>query len=185
MQERFTFTYKEFVDYQMYIYSKSKSHKKSKMIARIFSIFLIMLGVFICYSERCINTESILGLIFIIIGVVYFFWFSKIIRKASEKYFKDAFGIVGVNGQKNFFIELHEGYMLEKNDKTISEYKMAHEDIFEIDEVKDAFYVRFNTGLGFIVSKKSTDAEKIKEYLKNLADSLHVKYVEELDWVWK
>lgn len=37
-----------------------------------------------------------------------------------------------MNEQREFFITMHDDYMVERNNKTSSEYKMSHEDIFEI-----------------------------------------------------
>lgn len=179
MGEKYIFTFEDFVNYQMYIYSKSKNYKNTKRFVVIFSILFFIFGVFLIYDK-----SYMVGSFFIFFGFVYFFYFPWYVKKINTKHFKNTFGIIGMDKRREFFIEVHDGYMLQKNNETVSEYKMAYEDIFEIDEVKDAFYVRFNTGLGFIINKNSDNTEKTKTYLKNLAGSLHVKYVDDTNWKW-
>ncbi|MCC4921527.1 hypothetical protein [Flavobacterium chungbukense] len=71
-------------------------------------------------------------------------------------------------------------------DITGSEIKIATSEIEEINEISSSIFIKLNIGNSLILPKdKIQDIDGIILFLKQLANSLNVKYNSENDWKWK
>lgn len=81
-------------------------------------------------------------------------------------------------------MEFNNEYILAKDNG--NESKVLTTEIEEICEIPTTIFVRLKGGQSFILPKdKITDFDKVKVRLKELADHLKIKYINEEKWNWK
>ncbi|MFV0482388.1 MAG: hypothetical protein ACK5LP_10485 [Campylobacteraceae bacterium] len=180
MQEKMSYDFDDFVNYQLYVYAKSKNHKNNVIIMVVSSVVMLFAAIYAFWIQN-----YFMGITFIFVGL-FLIISLKSAKRTNEKYFREAYRIIGMDATKSFHIEFYDDCAIEKNNITLSEYKMDYKDMFEIAEVLEAFYLRFNTGIAFILSKKYCEnEEQTRKKLQNLANSLGIKYVDDSLWKWK
>lgn len=172
----------DFLQYQLYTASKSERIKKKRLKSKI--IIPIIYGLIIAFDLYKGNTNS--AIVFLIMGILWFFLYPFWEKRHYIRHYK---GFIKENYQNRFnkvvIIEFGYDFMYSK-DFNGSEIKIATSEIEEINEISSSIFIKLNIGNSIILPKdKIQDIDGIILFLKQLANSLNVKYNIENDWKWK
>ncbi len=172
---------KDYLTYQLFVASQSKSIKRKRNRNKvIIPILYILIGVFGLY-----NNFYLMGILFCVFAVLWFFlyplWernnYIKHYKNFIQENYKDAFG-------KSAFLEISDKTIFIKDE--FSESKVSTSKIIEIYEIPTSIYIRMKTGKTFILPKdKIASIDELKLELINLATNLKISYVRDEKWTWK
>jgi hypothetical protein len=98
-------------------------------------------------------------------------------EKHIEENYKNRFG-------KLESLEFEEKQILSKD--YTGEGKLFLSEIEELNEIKDYFFLKFNSGVSLIIPKRGIDnLEQMNQFLNALCSRLNKKHNIDLDWRWK
>ena len=126
-----------------------------------------------------------LALIFFIIGLSWFLFYPFYERKRYIKHYEK---FIDENHKNRFgkieTLEFEEEYILSKD--YTGEAKLFISEIEELNEIKDYFFLKFNSGVSLIIPKSSiNNLDQMNQYLKALILRLNRKHNIDLAWRWK
>lgn len=172
----------DFLQYQLYTASKSERIKKKRLRNKI--VIPLIYVVFVAFY---LYAKDISGaIIFLILGVLCFFLYSFWERRHYIKHYE---GFIKENYKNRFHkivnIVFGNDFISSKDDSG-SEVKIATSEIEEINEISSSIFIKLNIGNSLILPKdKIQNADDLILYLKELTNSLNIKYNIENDWKWK
>lgn len=163
----------DFLDFQLYTASKSKSIRRKKrngwagLTVGSFALALLFWG------------QGVLGVYFLVAGVLillfyptYFMWrYKRHYENHVKQSHKNRFG-------ESVTLEIHSDHIFTK-DRT-GEGKTYLSVIDQINETSKHFFIQISSGLTLIFPKENINHEQLKEEFKALNIPIH----EELDWKW-
>ena len=167
----------DFLQYQLYQSSISKSHKKRRRYNRIIvSVILLLCGLFLTIRKDDYYALVIYGSIAIAWFICFPFYstwrYKKHFKKHVEENYKDQINIPTE-------VNISEGFIYAKD--AISESKINGNEIKELIETKDHFFAKLTTNIALIVPKHAiTDLDTFRKLITNLG----ADYVDELNWRW-
>ncbi|MBB4804177.1 hypothetical protein HNP37_004263 [Flavobacterium nitrogenifigens] len=172
----------DFLQYQLYTASKSERIKKKRLKSKI--IIPIIYGLIVAFDLYKGNTNS--AIVFLAMGILWFFLYPFWDKRHYIKHYK---GFIKENYQNRFnkvvVIEFADDF-ISSNDISGSEMKIATSEIEEINEISSSIFIKFNIGNSLILPKnKIQNNDDIILFLRQLANSLNIKYNIENDWKWK
>jgi hypothetical protein len=165
----------------LYIASNSETIKKRRQKTKL--IIPIIYAVFGLYLM--IVDEEILAIIILIFALLWFFYYPK---REARIYLKNYRNMIRENFKDIFdtetTLDFFDEYMFLKDD--VSESKIIISKIDEIIEIYAMIFIKIKGGQTIIIPKyKMGNIDIEKKYLKELADTLNIKYNYNEKWRWK
>ncbi|AFM04371.1 hypothetical protein Fleli_1986 [Bernardetia litoralis DSM 6794] len=178
MKIEYTLTEEDFLEYQLYITSQSKSIQKKRLIAKFtVPLMYIFIGIFFYFYNN--NQNAILICIFLaalwlLIYPLYSkyrykrFYLNHIKKKYTDKLdHVDALKL----GNNNYFYVKEQG----------KEGKVKTTDADKLIELKDHFFLQMKKGGAIIIPKTYVlNGEAFKQQIANL----NIAYLNDTDWKW-
>ncbi len=181
MTLEYTIDENDFLTYHLYTTAKSESIRKRRVRNKMFlPLVYLALGLFSLYQHK-----MGLGIIFIVIGILWYFIYPLWEKQRYIKHFK-------ANINENYknrigrpaTIRIENEYILAKDEG--AESKVLTTEIEEINEISSAVFIKLKTAQSFIFPKnKIKNMDSLIVRLKELATSLNVNYNIEDKWQWK
>lgn len=172
----------DFLQYQLYTASKSERIKKKRRRNKI-----IVPLIYIVFVAFYLYSKDIKGaVIFFTLGCLWFFLYSFWERRHYIKHYE---GFIKENYNNRFYKDIifefgHD--LISSKDISGSEVKIATSEIDEINEISSSIFIKLNIGNSLILPKdKIQNIDDVIPFLRELANSLNVKYNIENDWKWK
>ena len=170
----------DFLEFQLFTASKSERIIKSRKISRIrLPIVYLILGIVLL-----LFADLIFALVFIGIGLAWYFLHPNFMRKRYIRHFKKYLN----ENYKNRFgkpVSLKFGDEFIESADYLSESKMRIRELEEINEIKDYYFLKVSSGESFIIPKnRINDGSEFHEYISKLAKALEITYNTELNWKW-
>jgi hypothetical protein len=181
MTLNYPLTENDFLQYQLFIASKSDRIKKQRLKTwLIYSAALLLLSLMFYQSGNKIMTYYflILGLILLCFFPIYQ---KQYYKSYYEKFIRDTY--------KNRFgqtatVSVNESF-IETSDIT-GESKINLTEIENTTETGDYFYMKMRSGGHLIIPKfKLTDSDNVRQELRKLCSKLSVDFIDDLHWKWK
>ncbi|QNK78200.1 YcxB family protein [Winogradskyella sp. PAMC22761] len=178
MNINYQLTNSDFLEYQLYTSSKSELHKKRRFRSRI--IVPIIYLLFGLYSA--ITNENIgLGIVFVVIAILWFSLYPKYSKWKYGRHFKK-------HVEENYKNRINKLVEIDLNENSVnvkdftSESKINGNELKELIETKDHFFIKLTTDLSLIIPKHSIENQT---EFKKCVTELGAEYVDELNWEWK
>jgi hypothetical protein len=171
----------DFLNHQLYLASKSKRIKKSRLKRRIWAVVAFLSMAWLFYLKK----DSVLFWYFLVAAglaaALYPFYLRRLYRRHYQKYIEENYGSkIG----KRVEIKLDSEKLWSKDE--LSEGSINLSGLTEIVEVPTAFYLKTATSAALILPKiQVVNAEEVKAELQAIAKRYSIPYQEELDWQWK
>ncbi|KAA5540595.1 YcxB family protein [Adhaeribacter rhizoryzae] len=181
MTIEYTVTEEDFMTYQLYMATKSEVIKKRRQRNKIWiSILYVALGVGLYYKDN-----SPFAIIFVIIGVLWFFFYPVYEKKRYYRHYKSFFreNLKERLGRLATLTFTDDFIMVKENG---SESKLLTKEIEEIYDIPSIFIVKLKIGQAYILPKNQIkEVDLLKTRLEELARFLNIPYSIETEWVWK
>lgn len=181
MKIEYTLEKPDFLIYQLYAASKSESIIKSRKTSRIrlpiaYLIFALLLFVF---------ADLIFALIFIGIGVAWYFFHPHFMKKKYIRYFEK---YIDDNYQKRFdklvCLSFDKEFII-INDY-LGENKLKIKEIAEINEIQDYIFLKLSSGESLILPKERIECiNELNHILTKIVSDLSINHNLDLNWQWK
>ena len=179
MKLEYKLNFSDFLEYQLYLSSKSELHKKNRNRARIVvPIIYIVLGLIIFFTDKL--GLALFFFVFAIIWLLFYPLYSKWkYKKHFEKHIKANYkNRVGKKAELIFDTDVD---FLETSTFGAQSRIQASE-FDKLIEIKEHYFLKLKSELSIILPKRAViDHEKFKK----LFSDINLEYVNELDWEWK
>jgi len=180
MTLEYTLEQPDFLEFQLFSASKSERIIKSRRNSRIrLPIVYFILGLVLL-----VLTDPIFALVFIGIGLAWYFLHPNFMRKRYVRHFEKYLH----ENYKNRFgkrVSLKFGDEFIESTDYLSESKMRIRELEEINEIKDYYFLKVSSGESFIIPKnRIKEGSEFHEYISKLTKDLEIKYNTELNWKW-
>ncbi|GAA4303493.1 YcxB family protein [Aestuariibaculum suncheonense] len=178
MNLKYTLSKSDFLEYQLYASSKSKSQKGRRFRSRIIiPIIYVALGLYV----GSIDENFAAGLVFAAVGVVWFILYPKYSKWRYKKHFQKHI-------EEHYASRIDKTVALTIQDNTLitkdftAETKVNASELNELIELQHHFFIKLTTELALIVPKSAiSDLEAFKKELLTLG----ADYVDDSSWQWK
>jgi len=169
----------DFLEYQLYISSKSKLHKKNRNKSRIIvPLIYIILGLYLIYIQ---NFE--IGIVFFGIAILWYLFYPLRSKRRYKKHFEDHIKENYKNRiGKKVILEFDSDSDYIESSEFGTQSRINDSEFDKLIELKEHFFLKLKSELSIIIPKRAMD--NISEFKKYLTDK-NVEYVNELSWVWK
>ncbi len=181
MKIEFTLTKDDILQMQLFMASISeqvnKTRKKSKWrVPIVYAVLGILLAV---------TTDKVFGIVFLAVGVLWFFFYPGILAKRYEKiYRKNIDENLANRADKPVELTFGDEY-IESKDYT-GEAKLKISTIERVDEVRNYCFLKFDSGVGLVIPlNQIAERDSFIEYLKKMAADSAIPYAANLEWRWK
>lgn len=177
---QFNYTEQEFIDYQLYIASKSPSQQK-RMRRNRWLVALIYLGI---AGIGFLNKNNTQIYIFAALAIVWYIAYPLWSKKFHKKHFMQFIlqqnkARIGNKVQLDFTDNI---ITIQEDEQHI---EIPIQDVVEIAELKQLILLRLNSEQVIIVHKvANVAAEQIISFMKSLALKRAIRYVDDTKWVW-
>lgn len=178
MNLNYTLSKEDFLEYQLYASSKSKSHKNRRWRSRIIiPIIYIAFGFFLTSAHNNMAT----GLVFAAVGVVWYLFYPKYskwryknhFQKHIDEHYQNRIG-------KSVELIVNETSLFTKD--FTAETKINASELKELIELSNHFFIKLTTELALIVPKSAiTDLKDFKNDILNLGAT----FIDETQWQWR
>ncbi len=171
----------DFLQHQLFAASNSKLISKTRYNSKILiPFFYLIIGLGFYMMD-----QSIGGIIFVGIGVLWYFVYPLYLRKKYLRYYTR---YIDENYTNRFgkveSLSFEEEYIYSKN--FVGESKMKISEIVEIFEILDYFYLKFSIGSTLIIPKAFVNNSiELEKEIKNMATRYSIKHTVNLEWKWK
>lgn len=178
MNLNYKLTNSDFLEYQLYVSSKSKLYRKRLRNGRI-----ILPIIYLVYGFYLTNKDgNYIGiLIFGITAILWFVLYSKYSKWRYKKHFQKHVE-ENYKNRINKPIEIVFGENSLNTKDYTSESKINGTELKELIETKNHFFIKLTTDSSLIVPKHSVEN---KAEFKNRVLQMGAEYVDELNWKWK
>lgn len=180
MKLEFTLSEADYVDFNLYVASKTESIRKRRQLTKwIIPVIYLLIAAYFLYKGYQLGAY-----IFLAIAVMWVFSYPGYEAKKYIKHFKKHI-------QLNLSKSLDKLVTMEFLDDHIfsidgmKETKVRYEELTEIIETGKAFYLMIDVGHGFIIPKSKVDTQSVGDYFYKLSEDLQITYIEDLNWSWK
>jgi hypothetical protein len=178
MNINYQLTNSDFLEYQLYTSSKSKSHKKKRFRSRvIIPIMYMLFGLYLAYK----NGNNGIGIIFVGIGILWFAFYPIYSKWRYKNHYQKHI-------EENYKNRINKPVEIDFDENSVnakdftSESKIKGTELKELIETKNHFFIKLATDVSLIVPKHSVENQT--EFKKRVTE-LGAKYVDELNWEWK
>lgn len=168
----------DFLEYQLYASSKSELQKKKRFRSRIMiPIIYLLVAMYFAYKRE----EVGLGIAFLIFGILWFLFYPLYSKFRYKKHFQKHVE-ENYKNRTNKQVEINfEGNSLNIKDFT-SESRINGNELRELIETKNHFFIKLTTDLSLILPKHSIENQT---EFKKLVTELGAEFINELNWKWK
>lgn len=166
----------DFLEYHLFSASHSKTIMRRRNASRyMFAVIYSALGIY------CMVSESVaVGMIFITVGILWFFLFPKLTAASSRKFYtKYIAENYKARMEKTTTLSFSEDGVLASDEST--QVKTSLSEIGKLIEANRCFFLKMENGSAFIIPKDQTDGEE----LKRTANRLQIPIESKPDWRWK
>jgi len=178
MKTNYKLTNSDFLEYQLYTSSKSKSHKKKRFRSR-YTVFIlyILIGLYFAYK----NDNIAIGGIIASFGLLWFAFYPMYAKWNYKRHFKK-------HVEENYKNRIDKPVDIEFDENSLhikdftSQSKINGTELKTLIETKNHFFIKLTTDLSLIVPKHSI--ENLIKFKKSVTD-LGAEYIDELHWEWK
>jgi hypothetical protein len=181
MTVKYTIDEDDCLTQMLYTASVSDTIKKRRQRSQVIvPILYVAMGAFLLYLG-----QASASIIFIIIGVLWYFLFPFWERKRYRNYYKASIkeSYKGRLGKMVTF-ELQDDYISAQDEGT--ESKVLTTELKEIVDIPTTLLVRLKGGQSFILPKeKIENISELTARLKALAEHLNIPFIIKDDWSWK
>ena len=178
MTINYQLTNSDFLEYQLYISSKSELHKKRRFRSRIIiPILYLALGIFFANQSGKFG----IGIAFAVFGILWFTFYPLYSKWRYKNHFKK-------HVEENYKNRINKPVEIDFDENSVntkdftSESRINGTELKELIETKDHFFLKLTTDLSLIVPKHSIENQT--EFKKRVTE-LGAEYVDELNWKWK
>lgn len=171
----------DFLQYHLYVASKSQQVKRNRRKSLFISTGILLLLALLFYSEKNnFLAYSILGF-----GVLNMFFYSFYLRSHyKEHYLKFIKENYKKRIDKTGSISFEDEFV--ETGCSTTESKISLIEIDEFIEIGEYFFLKLkSTGSIIIPKSKIVNVDIVREELQKLANKLNVKFILELNWKWK
>ncbi len=179
MKLEYILNFADFLEYQLYVSSKSKLHKKNRNKAKtIVPIIYIFLGL-ILFSVG--KTEF--AVTFLVFAVLWYLFYPLYAKRKYKKHFENHI-------KENYKNRIGKKIMLHFGDDTDfvetsdlgTQTRIQNSEFDKLIELKEYYFLKLKSELSLIIPKRAVHDQ---ETFKKLLTDINVKYVDELTWEWK
>jgi len=170
----------DYLIFQLYAASQSKRIRRARLANwLVLPAFNILLFAYSISREL----HSIIWLIIIttVVWIAFYPFYSKYkYRKHYSNYINENYkNRVGIKGTISFDEEYF--YLYDE----VSESKLKIEELKEIVEIKDYFFIRNKQDLSIIIPKSKDESNVTEEFIKRLENALKIERIKKIEWKWK
>jgi Ca2+/Na+ antiporter len=179
MKLEYSLDFSDFLEYQLYVSSKSELHRKNLRKARNFvPLLYIALGFILLFIQ-----EAELAIVFFVIAVLWFLFYPLYARRKYKKHFEKHIKENYKNriGKKVILNFDKDADFIEASDFG-TQMRIQDSEFDKLIELKNHYFLRLKSELSIIVPKRAV-AEQAA--FKKLFSDINLEYVDELDWEWK
>lgn len=181
MTIEFTLIKEDLLQLQLFMASISEQVRKARrkthlLIPVIYMIFAAVL---------LITTDWFLGIVFISVGVVWYFVYPSYQAKQYKKVYSKHVDESQIKRTlQPTELTFEDEYITGKDYSGESKFKINI--VERIDEVRDYCFLKLNSGSGLVIPvSRLSDREGFVEYLKNMAAKNGIEYKVDMEWKWK
>ncbi|AQY20968.1 YcxB family protein [Riemerella anatipestifer] len=171
---------KDYLQYQLYNASKSKSvnYQRMKTLIMMIVVFTLMF-LYVYYKTNEFN--FVILIIYIALIITYKFYekyrYENHYKKFISENYKNRFGLVSD-------INFNENQIEEKS--SLGSANVNYDSICEINEIKDYYFLKLITSQSLILPKKSiSDITEFEKIIENWKSKYKIKHNKELNWKWR
>ena len=171
-------TNSDFLEYQLYASSKSKSHKKRRRNNRFIGpIVMLLYGFYMSNKDGNYVGITISG----ILGVLWFLFYPIYSKWRYERHFKK-------HVEESYKNRINKPVQIDSNEDSInakdygSESKINGNELKELIETQNHFFIKLMTDVSLVIPKYAVeDKTEFKKRITNFG----AMYINELNWKWK
>lgn len=178
MNLNYKLTNSDFLEYQLYTSSKSELHKRRRFRSRIIvPIIYTLFGLYLGYN----NGDIGIGIVFAGIGLLWFIFYPMVLKWRYKKLFQKDI-------EENYKNRINKKVEIDFDEDSVSlkdftsESKINGNELKELIETKNHFFIKMTTDLSIIVPKQAIENQT--EFKRHVT-GLGAEYVDELNWQWK
>nr|MBI1229529.1 hypothetical protein [Cytophagales bacterium] len=179
MKLEYALDFSDFLEYQLYVSSKSELHRKNKNKLRNFiPILYIALG-FILLSIKSIE----LAIVFFVIAILWFLFYPLYARRKYKRHFEKHIKENYKNRiGKKVMLNVGKGADFIEASDLGTQTKIQDSEFDKLIELKNHYFLQLKSESSIIVPKRAVSEQ---EAFKKLFSDINLEYVDELDWEWK
>jgi len=175
----YTLNFEDFLEYQLYVSSKSELHKRNRNKSIItVPVIYIVLGLVILFQKK---TEF--AIIFFTFAVLWYSFYPLYSKWKYKKHFENHI-------KENYKNRIRKKTTLDFNKDVdfieASDYgtqtKIQDSEFDKLIELKDYYFLRLKSELSLIIPKRAVSDQ---DTFKKLFFDINLEYVNELNWEWK
>jgi len=178
MNLNYKLTHNDFLEYQLYASSKSKTQKRNRKIRQILTpVFILVYGLLSPKNDENYITISVIALIAILYFVLYPLYSKWAYKRHFEKHINENY-----KNRINTPVEItfNENFINAKD--FASESNINGNEIQKLVETKNHFFIKLTNDSSLVIPKHCI--ENIDEF-KKIVTGFGATYVDELNWKWK
>lgn len=179
MNIKYKLNFSDFLEYQLYVSSKSELHKKNRNKSRIVvPIIYMILGILTMYIEKIE-----LAMIFFAFAILWYLFYPLYSKRRYRKHFEKHI-------KENYKNRIGKEAVLcfDKNTDVIEtsdfgvQTKIKDSEFDKLIELKSHYFLRLKSELSLIIPKRAVSDQ---EQFKKMFSDIDIEYVDELNWEWK
>lgn len=178
----YSLTEEDHLNYQLFTASQSAQVKKTRNRNRLLvSGILLALGLIVFAVFNQIKTALVYAVGAAFTYFVYPVYQRYLYKKNYQKFIRETYQKnIGKSAELTFL----DKKLILKNSEVNSEINYSL--IEKISEVPETFYLKLNSGQSVIVPKRFVgNIDEFRNFCKELASKLNIKFEELPDWKWK
>ena len=181
MRIDYTLSRNDFIKFQLFTASNSETIKKSRRRSRTrIPIIYFILGLILFISG-----SIVLGLVFIGIGIAWYFLYPVYLKRRYVRHFERH----ADEHLKNRFgkqVTLNFGDEFIDTTDYIGESKLRTSEITEINEISNYFFIKFSSGESLIIPKPVIQQNnEFTQWLLDQVEKLKINHNTDLNWKWR
>ncbi len=179
MKLEYILIFSDFLEYQLYVSSKSESHKKSRNKSRIIvPIIYVILGLILLLIDKTI--VAIAFFLFSLLWFLFYPFYSKYrYKKHFETHIKESYkNRIGKKVKLNFD---SNSDFVETSDLG-SQSKIMDSEFKKLIELKEHFFLKLKSDMSIIIPKRAIPDQ---DMFKKLFLDINLEYIDDSNWEWK
>lgn len=176
----YTVSDSDYLNYQLYVASKSPQiAKKRRRVRVLVPVAYVIMALYGYFKEN-----YTMAITFAVVAILWWLLYPLRDRKIYINHYKR---FIQENLQtaekRNVTLEISPSFFVARDGE--NESKIGTAELAAINETGELFLIRLKTAQTFILPKSAfSNTEEIERFLKDLAWKQHVPYTSELNWKW-
>ena len=180
MELEFSLSRKDFINYQLFLLSRTEGFKKKRKNNWILPpIYCVIIGILLLFYKGLLFLMIFLvfGVFWIIFYPFYSKWYYKFyFFKLIGKRYKNRINLAG-----RVTIKDREIHLSDETGETDIEVK----EVKELVDVKNYVFVTFNSGMTIILPKDKIDSIHLESFVQELEQLTNITRTDMPEWEWK